>query len=132
MPRELAADRRNRLAREQEQLAAERAKTYPTRLMELLYRVSNTERFELTVTRINNVLMFKVTDREIDWREPALMAHSHTTQSEAALEDVTGWADDYEWTLKEAKRKIELRNAAVEKARATFTKEEREALGLSV
>ena len=126
MARETKAERLAREAREREErLEAERL-AYPLRLMNLLERVSNLHRFELTVRNG----FFRVEDRDARYDSEYELAYSWSTDHQAVLENLTWKVESVEEELAEARRRVEVKKEAERKVRELLSDEERELLGL--
>lgn len=119
-----------RLAREEaEELAqqAAQAATYPQRLMALLERAQNVN-FKLTVKDGEFLLVDRDADRysavECDYGVRLTLTYDH--QTEQAIHELDWRVNIKEEAEREARRRIEIRNQALNK----LSQEEREILGL--
>ena len=127
MAKETKAERLVREAAERERVEAEEAATYPQRLMAMLAR-AQAANYEL---QANSDLTFTLYDRD-EYRDDRYNNYKYmlnlfrSTNSEELLNDLTWRVELKEKEAREAERKYQVKQAALNK----LSEEERELLGL--
>ena len=127
MARETKAEREARLAQEREERMEADRLAYPLRLMNVLERASNLNRFELEVRNG----MFHLTDRDARYDREYELAYSWSTDNQAVLENFVYTVERFEEERAEAQRRYEVKKEAERKVRELLSDEERELLGLN-